>query len=98
MGFLANAVVDDAFELVGVIAGILGCAPNAGDTKFTATADLIVVRAVHPPPCMSAPFLDGPAMCFGVLNCCFHLRLWMLLSGHGGGYALNLGVNSMVVN
>jgi hypothetical protein len=63
---MRGAVVHDAPQGAGVVAGVLRRAPYTGDAELAAAAFLVVVRAIHPSPGVATADFDSPALPFGV--------------------------------
>jgi hypothetical protein len=77
-----GAVVHDAPQGAGVVAGVLRRAPYTGNAELAAPAFLIVVWAVNPPPGMAAADFDAPTLPFGVPECFLDLFLRMRGTSH----------------
>ena len=65
------AVVYDSSDLLAMGPGILGRAPDAGDTKLAASATFIVVGAIHLSPSVGAAGFDSPALSLGMFESSF---------------------------
>jgi len=61
-----GAVVHDAPQGASMVAGVLRCAPHAGDAELAAAAFLIVIRAINPSPRVAAADFNAPALPFGM--------------------------------
>jgi len=79
---MRGAVVHDAPQGAGVVAGAPRRAPDAGDAELAAAAFLVVVWAVNPPPCVTAADFDTSAMPFGVPDSFLDLFLRVGGTGH----------------
>jgi hypothetical protein len=63
-----SAVVNDTPQGACVAAGVLRRTPYRRNTELGATALLVVVRTIDPPPSVATADFDAPALSFGVLE------------------------------
>ena len=71
MGFhgpMGAAVINNTAKLFGVIARVLRGTPNTRSAKLTAPTLLVVIGAVHLPPCMGPAFHNAPTFAQGIFD------------------------------
>ena len=62
------AIINNPAQLLGVVAGILRCAPDARPAKLATSAFLVVMGTIHLPPRMRTAFYHTPTFTPGVFD------------------------------
>lgn len=77
-----GTVIDHAPYGLGVVARVFGRTPDAGNTKLTAAAVVVVIGTINAPPCVATAHFDRPSLFFCVPQCGFNIFVRMRCSFH----------------
>ena len=80
---MRGASVNYSAKLLRKVSGILRRTPNTGDAVQPTAALVVVVGAIHLPPCMRTSQHHLPSVCLRMIEHTFDVLMWMLFPSHG---------------